>query len=789
MNVYDAEGLCAPHVTECHNLRPAPQGAGLVPVGVPEVVAPAGDVPFYEFSAADGVHFITRGRGALWLDGYTELCGLDPEPYTALYDGDATLYVMTAAGARAFAWPGLEPQADAEGDFPPCVLSAVPGPVSPVVTVPPLQLDDNYRRKAALSASDARTLAADLQNGLRTLAGEARAHNAMTQPALARYRLLDAEGRVLFTSPVVLLGESHNYQGVRLAVDSAGVAAGYTLQAPSWCLQVQVPRGMPARVRTVQVSLSPQLHPAAWWEEPQVTLTHGGTTSASTVSVLPAAASTAVVPGRYGDAAATLGALAARMDAVEQVVAMVAPVAGTVELAWPGVGVPRDEWAELDAALGRDVVAAGTAVARLQAPHGFSARCAARSGDTVLWADLSPLRYAGYPLPLLAAATAPGEAWTAFVAVDFADGGRSVWTGGGDSGAPLSLGPLLSYPSPDAVSMTIGLTRGGSSFCGTFPLTALPDGRAAAYVHPSVAPFELAPGSCEAPAPVEKACRYSSTVMAADAATPLVALALRDCCGGRVERLLPAAGSTGAWDFGRTRFLAFGHGGIMSVALGSARDSLATGHIDSRRVEHPAAVAPVAAGEVYAVAGGDLVRLTGTKLATVVRSCGYSQIAWIAPHAELLAMAGDDYPAIVLTTATRRLRTYTRSLAPVALLGGIHGAYAATASGVVALHRESAAPAAVKWQMRARGPFSRCAGGLPLRRLRLNACGSGLRLRLAVAATSWLAPEPVPTASVELRGRLSTPHELRVAMRPAAAAEITVEGTAGPDFILESIEL
>ncbi len=777
----------APHVTECLNLRPAEDGRGLVPVGMPQVVAPAGDVPFYEFSAADGVHLLSWGRGKVWLDGTTAVAELDAKPLAALYDGADTLYLMTAQGPLLYSWPALEPAGT--GELPACTLAACAGPVSPSVTVPPRQLAEDYRRTAALKASDARGLASDLEDALYVLAEEARVQRCMTQPALARYKLLDSGGRVLFTSAPLLLGTSQNYQGVRLAVDSQGVAAGYTLSAATWRMQLTVPQGMPARVRSVQLCVTPQLHPAAWWKDASATLVHGYTSAASTVVVQPQIAPAAVVAGRYGAAEATVAAIAARMDALEQVVATVPATAGTIELPWGGEDAAKDESAAVEAAMGCGVEAVAAREARLRAPHVFTARCAARVADTVMWGDVEALRYRGYPVQMLAAELSAGQPWTAFVAVDFVDGGRTVWTGSGSGGAPSMLCPLLSYPSPDAVRISIGITAGGTARYGSYELTPLASGLGAVYVHPSAAPFELPQAAYSVPQPVEAACRYSGTVVAADAAAPLVPLASRDACGGRVLRLLPAAGSTAAWDFGRTRFLAFGHGGIWSVALGSGRDSLAVGRIDSRRVERAAAVAPVAGGEVYAVAGGDLVRLAGTRLTTVLRSCGFRDIAWIAPFAELIASGEAGEEASVLCAACRKLRSYRRSLVPLGLLAGEHGAYAATASGVMALHREEAVPMAVGWAMRAAPEPARCARGLPLRSLRLMAAGSGLHLKLGVAAASSLAAEPVATASVDIRGRLSTPHELRLLMRPATEAHISVEGSAGPDFILEGIEL
>ena len=123
------------------------------------------------------------------------------------------------------------------------------------------------------------------------------------------------------------------------------------------------------------------------------------------------------------------------------------------------------------------------------------------------------------------------------------------------------------------------------------------------------------------------------------------------------------------------------------------------------------------------------------------------------------------------------------------MLAGEHGAYAATASGLMALHREVAATLDVAWRMRASPAPQLRARALPLRSLRLVAAGSELKLRLAVAAASSLHAAPLASAQEHLSGRLATPHELRLLMRQAVEAHISIEGTVGPDFVLESIEI
>ena len=72
------------------------------------------------------------------------------------------------------------------------------------VTVPARQLSANYS-SAPLKKSDEIALRTDLTTAYRRLCANAAATGVAIQPALARYRLIDASGRAIFAGQPVLL--------------------------------------------------------------------------------------------------------------------------------------------------------------------------------------------------------------------------------------------------------------------------------------------------------------------------------------------------------------------------------------------------------------------------------------------------------------------------------------------------------------------------------------------------------------------------------------------------------
>lgn len=777
---------------ECMNLRTDEEGT-MRPVGHPAKVAPKGHRPLLSFSTPEGEMLLTAAEGKLYVFGTeeqpAEVDSTDAEALCAFYIA-GRLHVMTAAGLRSYAYPGFAPLGTTDASrYPAVTLSAAPGPMPLRAEVGRRTLSGDYRREAALNTADSRAVESDIRAAYTALASEARAQGVMMQPALARYTLHDAAGNILFTSPAVLLGSAQCLRTQSLDCDSEGNLEGYTLTADTWRPRIAVPQYFCPGVHSVRVWLTPQLQPVDTSAQPSVWLRHG-TTASATVSVRLGRSELAIDPANPATSGRVVFEAVARMDMTERCVAEMRATAGLeTETDCGPEAMPAAELSAMRAAMCRRPEVADYTECSLRAPHGFSAECVAVSGDTVMWGNVRPRRYAGYPLPLFAASTS-ADAWSGFVAVDFADGSRAVWKGGGETGAPVRLNPLLSYPAADATALTIGFTTsGGGRFLHRVALTPVQGMNAASYLHPELAAFapdetEQAP---EAPPEADNGQALPDHIVAADTATPHVALASRGGFGTSLQRLVAAPGSTASWDFGRTRVYAFGIGGIYTAALSSSRDRLAAGRLDTRGTERAGAVAPATDGHVYAVAGRDLVRVGAHSCRTVVASCGYDTLVWCGPHSELWCMRDGIPGADMLRPHRWPMRVCQRELDTVSeVLGDGTSAYAATESGLLALHREEPGMTTVAWRCYA-APF----GGARqrLRCLTLHASGSNLRLDVAAYASGMAEAENTPTIKSELRGNLRQALPMSFLMRPVRHTVIEVGGRVGSDFTFRRIEL
>lgn len=785
--------------TTCHNLRPLPGGA-LAPVGQLRCVTPAGMKAVLLFSAPEGLRLLCAdARHRLYVTDAVSGGGEDvteafytgdEAPLCAEFTGD-TLLVMYAGGLKTFSYPGLRLLGGAVPATLPGLRAVPAGRL--VVSVRSRQLaTEGLRTATALVAADARAVEADYRAAVATLAAEARAQGVLTQPVLARYVLEDAAGNDVFTSPAVLLGTAQLGGTRTAAVDSGGLMAGYTVEADTWRLHLEVPAGLEdAGVRRIRVMVSPQFQTVLPEQSAvDLRLAHPSTgqyVAQVAVGLRPVAE--ALLPSNADAAARVVADAVARMAALERCVAQTPAGAAAHTLVCGAAGEPAEEYADVSAALRRAVTAAAPADVLTAPPHSFSARCAAVAGRTVMWGNISPRRFRGYPVQLFAATTRD-KSWRGYIAVDFADGGRVVWSAAESTGAPDAIGPLLSYPAPDAVAMTVVLAVAGEGVVrGRFDLAPLADGRSSAWLAPGLAPFRLteeaAEGEDTPPGPVDTGSALPDCVVAADAAAPAWALASARGFGGEIRCMLPAAGGTAAWDFGRERVAVFSSGGLFTAALGSRRDVVAAGRIDGRRVEDASAVVRGTDGDVYVIASGALLRLRGRSVATLLPDAGgASALAFDPARRELWLIGGGT--AKVICTAAADLPVYTRGAEGAAgVLDSAHGSVLLTPDGVKAVGREEATERAeVAWQADVELP-----AGFRPRTACLRMAGTEVALFASLAAAGQAAAERVPTLGLRVSGDVADTLRVRLVSRPLRRMRLRLAGAVGADFRFHGVEL
>lgn len=503
----------------------------------------------------------------------------------------------------------------------------------------------------ALDHADHNNVTADLVRAYRTLARSAAADGMYLQPAIGRCKLYDASRRLLYTSPPVLLGHSQGPQctdAMMLRSLDRQTIEPHQITAKCWRPQVVLPAsGLSERVAYVELWMTPQLHGFDAGATAAIAMVRNGT--AEFLRVQFPGVYTALSASHPQASHALLGRVLAALPRLERSVAELpaAPYSTTTVNGAPERSLAAEQ-RQLASGLQRTAKGGDTVGTNLPQlltpPHSFTAAHVACGPVGVLWGGISAMRYGGYPLTAFTADMQP-KRWSAWIAVDFDEGGeRVVWQGGGESNAPRRLQPMLSYPSADARRMTVQLSVEGQAVQrGTFELTPVGAANLSVYVHPSLSPFALdaADGAAQAaPASVTVPHEYPDCVAVAPAAEPHRLQALLNPGLGQVLALAASGGSQSAWDFGRPRFYAFCHRGIVAVSATASLNRLAATPVDTRRVSGPRAVCR-RDGQVVAVASGDLLQLNGNRAATLRTACGYTAVGWVGSRNELIGQRGD----------------------------------------------------------------------------------------------------------------------------------------------------
>ncbi len=705
---------------------------------------------------------------------------LPGEAVCALESGEGSAAVMTAAGGAIVGLDnGMPVCAPQNYDYPPISLRAVQVSLASAV-VASRTLSKSYGEGHRMAAADHGALVGDLEAAYAEAVSKAASAGCMVQPAFARYRLLDRLGQELFLSAPVLLGTTQCADSVDVRIADDRTTSAYDISVKAWRVEMSWPAATLPGVAAVELLLSPQFHPYMPGARGAVTVVRDTSGYKARVSL----------PGIYRALTAERAMAAlARIDSLVQPVGRVpAPfggVARSVVLACAPEADAASAARSLSAALSAKVRRVEYADALLRAPHTFTASCVATDGIAVVWGAPKALRYAGYPLPLFAVETSD-DAWQATVVVRF-DGRRGVkhsCSGSGD--CPVKLGPVLSYPSPDARSMSILLSYAGVSHRFDCQLTPDAGGARAVYVNPGLVPIELPVAQGIALVDIENADEeFASLIAVAKADQPFYIDRTVSHGGGRVLALEAVPGSEQSWDRGRSRFYAGCECGVLSVTVSAASHTVRM--LDSRgvvRADSMAAGTEMVYALVRDAAGMVPVALSPRGVVKAVApAADYVALAYDAPRAELWAVK-DNGSVDVFSSWGAYVRTECGYTAVVRASGEYYGVHADGLDRIALVGDASTVPVEYTDSFSPRGR----------RAFRLvSVCADISAASVAGSLAVWASdgagwPRRMFLAR-RMAGALKSPLMARVYGAPARSLSLMFEGVVDSTAVLRSFRL
>ena len=789
----------------CHNLRYSAAPPGLSTVAAPQAVVDRPVRMFCEFDT-DGYSFIGADGLALVVfrpigRDIRPVCTLPDEPLRAIFINNVVTvttekgeyYIDYNAADDTFAPRGYDTAA-------PAVSIEAAGSATITATVPRATLSKAATAGHRLSDADVNRLAADLADGYAQLLASAAFGGNFLQPCFACYRLLDASGREIFRSQPCLVSLPSGLQlasPVTLsAVDSSFTAVeSYRIEAEAMRMRVNIDAPTSADagkdVARLEVWVSPQLHPFDPSQRARCRMISRTTSAEFATLYLPGAEgplSIATSAGRHMVDALVATAAADNFASVYR-------RALTIERPFLSPGAydvpPAGSDVAADAATLRAVAAGrfrpGSRLDALVAgPHRIVAAVEANAADACLGAGLSVNLFDGIS-PRRFAVRSAAAPWRSTVAVEFADGTVLSRSYSASSSAPVLFSPVLSYPDPAAVAITIALQVQGSPMCkGRFPLAPDPSGRFAMWAASDFRPHAL-PETADTAAlqlSTATAVRFPSALALIDTATRR-ASAVVDCPDTCFAGLLPASTVAGAWDYGRARFYAFSSRGIFTVTASAARTALVLNCLDTRAVTDPSAVAAIDSGRVAAVAGGDLVEVSRSKVTTVAPGVFFDRVGWHPLRGELWCFPPRASARIYSPRSLWRYSTADLG-SPLALFPSRRFGMILTGADATAIAEPPEAPSGqrlVRWRATVRFPDASVPSFA-----KLPASASALDATFAITH-GHLPDARAPVASFSMSGRLAAPLARRILCRAVDCLTVDFSGSVSSDFFMSTPEI
>lgn len=509
-----------------------------------------------------------------------------------------------------------------------------------------------------LNATDSAAMAKDARGAATAIINEAAGRGLYAQGVLARYRLRDREGRTLFTSvPVLLthsLGLSFGGECQAEMADDFKSYGDWTLRAGEFRVRLVVPDNIEHdwrdMVSDAVVEMSMPVHPI-------------GLDGGSVCEVRARAGGKMSVIYRPGGSGSKYGGSIERASGVIEAMLMagddafgeVAVVRSPLDRQGAAIDIepPVTMCGDIDDGIKKIAALCSAAMPRLTAkeamlrqPHRLGASTVAACGDNLVWGDITVGRYEGVGCGVIAAETAD-EPWEGTVVTEFADRTVIVKHCGGESSAPVSLYPLIMYPSPDAMKITVKVKRASGMWKGVFPLRPSASGSCGLWMSPDSRynRLEAAEGELGNQQSTGLTVRMPGALAVTRGSDfSRVTAVAATASAGRVTALtgMPRRGS--AWEGGNLRAYMFATDGVSVVSVSDKGDRLRVQSIDRRGLSRRDGVtATTAAGAaVVAVIGGDMVRIDRSSVATLIKGVGDSRVAWDEADGELWMVNPDE---------------------------------------------------------------------------------------------------------------------------------------------------
>lgn len=691
-------------------------------------------------------------------------------------------------------------------------------------TVGPLTFTNvNFSRTSpTISNSDLRTLSASLSEAYSRIAAAAAGARLWFQPLLIRCHLLSSDGRRIFSTPIRLITPQGGWQCSQ-ALDATTSRSGTTLevdpiqlQASAFTISVDlssVAASIP-HAAAVEVCVLPQLHPHDQSLQAPYRIVRPSLPNPSFSTALPGA--TSGFASLHTTRAETLSQIISRADILETQIAYIpidqAHTSRPVNISAPAAASPETDKKALDAALSQKISFTGLSaknslLADIASSSRFCARRVAVSGNSILWADITPIISAGYAAADTLTPGSSTSSWTGILSITLR-GGRTITEPiGASSAPPRRWAPLVCYPNPEAIMAQVWIKLpDGTMFHSSTPLTPAADGSCAYSLDPDLQGSEFQPftGSMpQADTRIVAGTRHPGAVILSPLASPLAVDDAAISCSSPILFLSPTCRHPSIWG-NRPDFYAISSQGIFGIA--GHPPYLSASIIDPGGIQKPEAAVFTSSG-VMALSNNRLVRIAGKRVDILLLNCQATDIGWHSSSG-IMILRNPDGTATATDPQACNFRTIHSPVSIQRLIQvGSHLEALADSFAVVSLQSPQLTP--IEFRTHIEIPWPR-----RIKTLTLIAAASRFRGTLTLSAADPLhlpsAASPIALArpsqsatdssdsthttgidlcTIDIDGPISAPLTVNLLIPHRRFIALTLKGHASHDMLIHSASL
>lgn len=516
------------------------------------------------------------------------------------------------------------------------------------------------------SVADCRNATSDFLDAYSAIRRKANNAGRFIQPLFVRYRLLDKSDNLLHVSPPILIeGPTENVLSKQLVFDSESPAIEkHTVEANAFALAIKFDGTPDDRVAAMIVDTTPEIDRIDFDGRVVLRQVSDSLTGGSMIRI--------DAPRLSANACSTL--IAGMADNLERLFTPVARIERPFSTRRHSVTLerltvaPETDYKAVSRRLGSlETVGLSpdeTLLRSISPPHSFTSEISTFNGPAILYAGLKVRRFAGYDIRHFICGTSDVP-WRAAITVEFSGGDETVvQTSEGSANAPLSLVPMLSYPSSDATAMTISLRRGDVNFRRRFTLTHSVGQNLSYYLSPDMNPITFDGFETDSyiiPAAVGNMKTLPGVVASAKTSDPRNPVSALTAQFSKVNACTAADGNSSGWENSKSRFLIFTSSGIHKATIDSKGRLGQLNRIHNATVARRSAVAVTPDfGTMALTSGGDILKIKGTAVSPVGRGDG-TMLAYDRRNRELW-IAGGTMPHRCLVRHMPSGRYSTRRL-------------------------------------------------------------------------------------------------------------------------------